>query len=113
MYIDQRILGVICLIGGLLLTFVYPLGQRRGNHLISELLLLALFVVAAFNLIPVAWIPEEETWKVILIGLGAGLLAVVYRDFRRFIRYFQGKFYRMSHPYYWYGRVYRNRRRRR
>jgi hypothetical protein len=48
---------------------------------------------------------------VILIGLGLGLLAVLYRDVRRFARYFRGKIYRMTHPYYWYGRYYRRRRR--
>ena len=42
---------------------------------------------------------------------GAGLLAVLYRDVRRFVRYFRGKVYRVTHPYYWYGRYYRRRRR--
>jgi len=110
MYLDWRIVGVICLIGGLLLTFVYPLGRRSGNHALSEILLLVLFVVAAYNLIPATWVPNDVV--VIAIGLGVGLLAVFYRDVRRFIRYYQGKFYRMSHPYYWYGRMFRRRRRR-
>jgi hypothetical protein len=60
---------------------------------------------------PVTWIPVGETWKVVLIGLGLGLLAVLYRDVRRFVRYFRGKVYRVTHPYYWYGRYYRRRRR--
>ncbi len=109
MYLDWRVIGVICLIGGLLLTFVYPLGRRSGNHVLSEILLLVLFVVAAYNLIPTTWVPNDVV--VIAIGLGVGLLAVFYRDVRRFIRYYQGKFYRMSHPYYWYGRMFRRRRR--
>jgi ABC-type polysaccharide/polyol phosphate export permease len=109
MYIDQRVLGLLCLIGGIALTFFYPLGQRRGNHLLGEILLLILFTVAAYNLVPTAWVPNDLV--VLAIGFGVGLLAVVYRDFRRFLRYFQGKFYRMSHPYYWYSRMYRRRRR--
>jgi len=112
MYIDQRILGLLCLIGGLLLTFVYPLGQRRGSHILSEIIVVILFVIAAYNLIPVAWIPEDETWKVILVGVIVGLIAVFYRDVRRFVRFFHGKIYRMSHPYYWYGRMFRRRGRR-
>ena len=109
MYIDPRIFGLICLVAGLLLTFVYPLGQRRGNHALSEILLLILFVVAAYALIPSAWVPNDLV--VLLIGFGLGLVAVIYRDVRRFFRFFRGKFYRMSHPYYWYGRMARRRRR--
>lgn len=110
MYIDPRIFGVICLILGLLLTFVYPLGQRRGNHALSEILLLILFTVAAYALIPTAWVPNDLV--VLAIGFGVGLLAVFYRDVRRFLRFYRGKIYRMSHPYYWYGRMFRRRRRR-
>lgn len=109
MYIDQRALGVLCLIGGLLLTFVYPLGQRRGSHLISEIILIILFVIAAYNLIPSAWVPSDL--GVLAIGFVVGLIAVIYRDVRRFSRFFRGKVYRMSHPYYWYGRMFRRRRR--
>jgi hypothetical protein len=64
---------------------------------------------SVYNLIPVMWIPLSETWKVILIGLG--LLAVLYLDVRRLVRYFRGKVYRVTHPYYWHGRYYRRRRR--
>jgi predicted alpha/beta hydrolase len=109
--IPQAVLGIMCLIGALALTFAWPLGPRRGNHILLSIVIVALFVLAAYNLIPVTWIPKDETWKVILIGLGAGLAAVVYRDTRRFMRYFRGKVYRMTHPYYWYGRYARRRRR--
>jgi hypothetical protein len=113
MYVSPLVFGWLCLLGGVGLTFFYPLGQRRGNHLLSSALLLALFVIAAYILIPVAWIPVGERWQALAIGVGVGLLAVLYRDVRRFIRYFQGKVYRMSQPYYWYGRAFRGRRRRR
>ncbi len=109
MYIDQRVLGLVCLLGAIALTFFYPLGQRRGSHLISEIILIGLFGVAAYNLIPSAWVPSDL--GVLAIGLGVGLVAVIYRDVRRFFRFFHGKIYRMSHPYYWYGRMFRRRRR--
>jgi hypothetical protein len=109
--IPQSVFGIVCLIGALALTFAWPLGPRRGNHILLSIIIIVLFVLAAYNLIPVTWISVGETWKVILIGLGLGLLADVYRDVRRFVRYFRGKVYRMTHPYYWYGRYYRGRRR--
>ena len=111
MFISQTAIGWVCLIAGLLLTFAFPLGQRRGHHIISEIVLMILFIVAAYNLIPVQWIPESETWKVIAVGAGVGLIAVIIRDVRRFFHYFHGKVYRMSQPYYWYGRAFRRRRR--
>ncbi len=109
MYISQEIFGLGCLIGGLILTFAWPLGPRRGNHILLSIAIVALFILAAYNLIPVTWIPD--TGLVILIGFGVGLLCVLYRDTRRFLRYFHNKVYRMTHPYYWYGRYYRRRRR--
>jgi hypothetical protein len=109
--IHQSVFGVVCLIGAGILTFAWPLGPRRGSHLLLSISIVILSVLAAYNLIPVTWIPLSETWKVILIGLGLGLLAVLYRDVRRFVRYFRGKVYRVTHPYYWYGRYYRRRRR--
>jgi hypothetical protein len=111
MFISQGVIGWGALILGLALTFFFPLGQRRGNHLISELILILLFVTAAYNLIPVEWVPRGEDWKVIVIGLGAGLIAVIIRDIRRFFRFFHGRLYRMSHPYYWYSRAFGRRRR--
>ena len=109
--ISQSVFGIRCLIGALALTFAWPLGARRGNHLLLSILIIILAVLAVYNLIPVTWIPVTETWKVILIGLGLGLVAVLYRDVRRFLRFFHGRIYRVTHPYYWYGRYYRRRRR--
>jgi hypothetical protein len=73
--IPQSVFGIVCLIGALALTFAWPLGPRRGNHILLSIIIVVLFVLAAYNLIPVTWIPVGETWKVILIGLGLGLLA--------------------------------------
>ena len=109
--INQSLFGVLCLIGAVVLTFAWPLGAQRRHHLISALVILVLFVIGVYNLVPVTWIPVEETWKVIVIGLVLGGLAVIYRDVRRFLRFFRGRVYRVTHPYYWYGRYYRRRRR--
>ncbi len=109
--INQSVFGVLCFLGACVLTFAWPLGRRSGGHILLSIIIVILFVLAAYNLIPVTWIPASETWKVILIGLGLGLLAVLYRDVRRFVRYVPGRVYRVTHPYYWYGRYYRRRRR--
>ncbi len=109
--INQSVFGVLCLLGACVLTFAWPLGRRTGGHILLSISIVILFVLAAYNLIPVTWIPASETWKVILIGLALGVLAVLYRDVRRFVRYFHGRVYRATHPYYWYGRYYRRRRR--
>jgi len=53
----------LCLIGAGVLTFAWPLGPRRGNHLLLSICIVILFVLAAYNLIPVTWIPVSETWK--------------------------------------------------
>jgi len=110
MFISQPVIGLACLIGGLILTFAWPLGRHSSGHIILSVSIVILFVLAAYNLIPVTWIPVADTWQVILIGLGAGLLCVLYRDVRRFVRFFHNKVYRMTHPYYWYGRYNRRRR---
>ncbi len=98
MYVSQQVFGLGCLIGALILTFAWPLGRRSNGHIFLSLFIVILFVLAAWNLIPVTWVPRENSGLVILIGLGAGLLAVIYRDMRRFLRYFHGKVYRMTHP---------------
>ena len=113
MYVSPLVIGWLCLLGGIGLTFFYPLGQRRGNHLLSSALLLALFVIASYILIPVAWFRGGERGQALAIGLGIGLVAVLSRAVRRFIRYFQGTVYRMSQPYYCFALPFRCRRRRR
>ena len=111
MYVSPQVFGLGCLIVALILTFAWPLGRRSNGHIFLSLSIIVLFVLAAWNLIPFSWIPKENSGLVILVGLGVGLLAVIYRDVRRFLRFFHGRVYRMTHPYYWYGRYYRRRRR--
>ncbi len=107
MYISPFVVGLSAFVLGVMLTLFLPLGRARSNHLVSTLTILALFVAAA-----VAWLDEPLSYA---IGAGMGLLAVLYRGLRRWLRYFQGAVYRSTHPYYWYGRVWRGvtRRRRR
>jgi hypothetical protein len=106
MFISQPLIGWGCLALAIVLTLFFPLGRQSASHTISSLAIIVLFVIAAYNLITVEMIPE--TWKVIAIGLGAGVIAVVIRDVFRFFRFFHGKIYRVTHPYYWYSRAFRS-----
>ena len=108
--ISQTLFGVLCLAGGLGLALFYPLGGKSGSHLISNLIIIALFVGAAFNLITKEMVESDAV--VIILGLAAGGLAVLLRSVRRWLRYFQGVVARRSSPYYWYQRAYSRRRRR-
>ena len=111
MYVSPQVFGLGCLIVALILTFGWPLGRRSSGHVFLSLSIIVLFMLAVWNLIPTTWLPKESPDLGLLIGLGLGLLAVLYRDTRRFLRFFHGRVYRMTHPYYWYGRYYRRRRR--
>ena len=107
---SNTLVGLLCLAGAILLAFVYPLGRKDGQHLFFNLVIVALFVVAAFNLISKDVIESDAA--VLLLGLGAGAVAVLIRSFRRWVKYYQGVVTRRTSPYYWYGRAYRRRRRR-
>jgi hypothetical protein len=39
------------------------------------------------------------------VGVIAGILAILFRDFRLWTVRFQDRVYRRSHRYYWYGRA--------
>jgi hypothetical protein len=103
MYISTGVMGLAALIVGVLLALFLPLGRARSNHLVSTLIIFGLFVGAGVLLFR-----EMLGWQAALgIGAGLGLLAVLYRGLRRWLRYFQGAVYRATHPYYWYGRAWR------
>ena len=108
--INQTVFGILCLILALGLTFFYPLGRKNANHLLSNLIIVALFVGAAFNLITKDMVASDTL--VIGLGLAVGGLAVLLRSIRRWLRYFQGAVSRRTSPYYWYQRAYSRRRRR-
>ena len=94
---------------GLLLTFVFPIQRGRFWNRMWDLITLALFVAGAW------FINYWDRLSNVGLGLMAGLIAVIIRDFRLWLVRFKGQVYRATHPYYWYGRVYNSygRRRRR
>ena len=100
------LIGIVCLLAGLGITFFWPLGPSRRNHVLGEIVIVALFVAAGGFLWAGALIPESISWEASMIAGGiVGLVAVVFRDVRRFIRHFRYQTYKWTHPYYWYGRV--------
>jgi hypothetical protein len=104
--LSHPLIGIICLLAGLGITFLWPLGQARGKHVLGEIVLLVLFVSAGGFIYASGWLPEHVSWFGAMgIGLGVGIVAVVYRDVRRFINHFRYETYKYTHPYYWYGRV--------
>lgn len=104
--LSYPVIGIMCLLAALAITFLWPLGPARRNHVISEIVIFVLFVASASCLWAGTWIPESISWLgALAIGAGLGVLAVVFRDVRRFVRYFRGQIYKYRHPYYWYGRV--------
>ncbi len=98
--------GIICLLAALGIALLWPLGPSRRNHLASEVVILVLFVAAGGFLYASGWLPESVSWLGAMgIGLVVGIVAVVFRDVRRFIAHFRYETYKYTHPYYWYGRV--------
>ncbi len=102
-------IGLLCLVGGIALAFVWPLGRKDAGHLVFNIVIIALFVGAAFNLITKDMVESDAV--VLVIGFGIGVLAVLIRSVRRWLRYFQGVVARRTSPYYWYQRAYSRRRR--
>lgn len=97
--ISQPLFGWLCLAGALALTRFYPLGRKTSSHLIRQLIIIALFAGAAFNLIPKTLI--ESDVAVILPGATAGGIAVLVRGVLRWLRTFQGALQRRTSPTYW------------
>ena len=104
-------IGLLCLAGGIVFAFIWPLGRKDEGHLLFNLVIIALFVTAAFNLITKDMVESDAV--ALIIGFGIGGLAVLIRSVRRWLRYFQGVVARRTSPYYWYRRAYERRRRRR
>ncbi|HLF25141.1 MAG TPA: hypothetical protein VJG32_02295 [Anaerolineae bacterium] len=103
-------IGLLCLAGGVVLGFIYPLGRKNGEHLLFNLVIIALFILAAYNLIPKTVVESDAA--VLVIGLAAGGVVVVIRSIRRWLKYFQGAVSRRTSPYYWYRRALTRRSRR-
>ena len=108
---SNALVGVLCLAGGIAFAFFWPLGRKDDSHLFFNFVIVALFVIAAFNLIPKTVV--ESDVGVLAIGLALGGVAVLIRSVRRYLKYFQGVVSRRTSPYYWYSRALRPSRRRR
>lgn len=110
MAIPYSLLGILCLIFGVLLTIGGPVQRGRLNHRLWDVIILTLFVLG------VCLIRYWDDLSNFGVGLIAGLVAILLRDVRGWLMHFQGQVYRRSHRYYWYGRArdwYGGRRRRR
>ena len=104
--LSYPVIGILCLLVGLGITFFWPLGPSRRNHLASEIVILVLFVAAGGFLWAGGLIPESVSWEAsMVVGGIVGIVAVVFRDVRRFIQHFRYQTYKWTHPYYWYGHV--------
>jgi hypothetical protein len=104
--VSYPLVGIVCLLAAIAITFFWPLGPSRRNHLASEILILVLFVAAGGFIYASGWLPESVSWLGAMgIGFVVGIIAVVLRDVRRFIQHFRYQTYKYTHPYYWYGRV--------
>ena len=99
MTIPTLILGLGCLGLGLLLTFVFPIQRGRLRNQVWDFITLALFVGAAW------WINYWDVVSNVVVGLIAGGLAIVIRDFRLWLVRFRSQVYGRRHRYHWYGRA--------
>jgi len=106
MYIPTPVIGLGAFVLGVLLTLFLPLGRARSNHTVSMGVIFVLFAFAGLALLPAVF--GLGVGVSLAIGAGVGVLAVLYRGLRRGLRYFQGAVYRATHPYYWYGRMWRS-----
>ncbi len=104
--LSYPLVGILCLLAAVAITFFWPLGPSRRNHVISEIVIVVLFVSAGGFFYASGWLPESVSWVGSMgIGLALGIVAVVFRDVRRFFNYFRNQAYKYTHPYYWYGRA--------
>ena len=99
MTVPPFVLGLVCLLGGLLLTFVLPIQRGRLRNQVWDFVTLAFFVGAGY------FINYWDLASNIIVGLIAGGVAILIRDFRLWLARFKSQVYRRSHRYYWYGRA--------
>jgi hypothetical protein len=98
MTIPLPILGAVCVILALLLTFVFRIQRNALSNRLFDFVTLVLFVLGVW------WISYWDPLSNIVVGVIAGLVAVVIRDIRLWAARFRGQLYRRSHRYYWYDR---------
>jgi hypothetical protein len=110
MFIPPLLLGIICIFGAFMLTLALPIQRGRFRNQLWDFITLALFVGGFW------WVAFWDAWSNLMVGIVAGGLAVLVRDFRLWLVRFKSQVYRRSHRYHWYGRArdwYGGRRRRR
>ena len=98
MTIPTPILGAICVILALLLTFVFRIQGSNLSNRVWDFVTRALFVAGAW------WIAYWDPLSNLVVGAVAGLVAIAIRDIRLWAARFRGQVYRRTHRYYWYGR---------
>jgi hypothetical protein len=107
---NSPITGVICLFFGIMLTLVFPIQRGRLSNQLWDLITFVLFAAGSHFL---------NLWGApgsLIVGIVAGIVAILIRDFRLWIVRFRDRSYSRGHRYYWYGRArdwYGRRRRRR
>lgn len=106
MTIPPLLLGLGCVVLGVLLTLVFPIQRGRLSNQVWDLITLALFVAGAY------FINYYDLLSNLIIGAIVGFIAILIRDFRLWTVRFRDQVYRRSHRYYWYGRMWGGRRRR-
>ncbi len=98
MTIPTPILGIASLIVALLLTFIFRIQRGGLSHRLWDFVTLVLFVVGVW------WISLWDPLSNLVVGVVAGLIAIVIRDIRLWAARFRGMVYRRTHRYYWYDR---------
>ena len=98
MTIPTPILGAACLVLALLLTFVFRIQRNNLSNRVWDFVTLALCVSGAW------WVNLWDPLSNLVVGVAAGLLAILIRDIRLWVARFRGQVYRRTHRYYWYGR---------
>jgi hypothetical protein len=110
MFIPPVALALIALAFAVLLTIGFPIQRGRFRNQLWDFITLALFVGGFW------WLGWWDALSNLVVGVLAGLAAILVRDFRLWVARFKSQVYRRSHRYYWYGRArdwYGGRRRRR
>lgn len=92
-------IGLLCVLFGLLLTFVFPIQRGRLRNQLWDFFTLALFVAGAY------FINYFDMPSNLILGAVVGFVAILIRDFRLWTVRFRDRAYGRRHRYYWYGRA--------
>ncbi len=97
MTIDRTIIGVGAALLAVAVTFVMPVQARRANQGLIAIIIVVLCFAASLSLLdaPLSWI----------VGIGASLAAIIYRDVMRFVKHVVYDVTKYRRRDYWYRRV--------